>query len=41
VRSSGQFGLVRFDLRDGDYGWQFVAAAGSALTDAGTAKCNL
>jgi len=41
VRSTGQFGLVRFNLRDGDYSWQFVAAAGSVLTDSGTAKCNL
>lgn len=41
VRASGQFGLVRFDLRDGSYGWQFMPAAGSTLTDSGTASCNL
>lgn len=41
ARISGQFGLVRFDLQHGGYHWQTVAAAGSAFTDAGSAKCNL
>ena len=41
VRTSGQFGLVRFDLRLGEYTWQTIAAAGSTLNDAGSARCNL
>jgi 3',5'-cyclic AMP phosphodiesterase CpdA len=41
LRSSGQFGLVRFDLRDGDFAWQYIPAAGSTLNDSGIAKCNL
>lgn len=41
ARASGQFGLVRFDLRAGDYAWQFMSAAGSSFVDSGEAKCNL
>ena len=41
ARSGGQFGLVRFDLRAGDFAWQFMSAAGSSFVDNGEAKCNL
>ena len=41
ARSSGQFGLVRFELRAANYAWNFMSAVGSSFVDSGEAKCNL
>lgn len=36
---TGNHGFLELELGDGEYGWQFVTAAGT-VTDAGSASCN-
>lgn len=39
VVSSAGFGVLQLTLRRGGYDWRFVAAAGNAFTDSGSAAC--
>ncbi|MEO6326287.1 MAG: metallophosphoesterase [Thermoanaerobaculia bacterium] len=40
VRNVGAFGVLKLTLHPAGYDWQFVAAAGSAFTDSGSASCH-
>jgi hypothetical protein len=40
VRENTTFGITRFSLRAGSYGWQFIPAAGGSFTDAGEWNCH-
>lgn len=40
VRATGNFGVLRLTLHPNAYDWSFAAAAGSTLTDAGSAPCH-
>ncbi|HKA57577.1 MAG TPA: invasin domain 3-containing protein [Gemmatimonadales bacterium] len=37
---SGNFGVMKFTLKDGGYDWQFIPIAGQTFTDAGSASCH-
>ncbi len=39
-RVNDSYGLLMLTLRDGEFSWQFVPAAGSTLRDSGTAPCH-
>ena len=39
-RANDSYGLLMLTLRDADYAWRFVPAAGSSLTDAGNGQCH-
>jgi acid phosphatase type 7 len=41
VRGAGAFGVGKFVLDDGKYGWEFLAVPGSTFTDKGEANCVL
>jgi len=40
ARISGQYGVLKLTLADGSYSWQFIPAAGSTGSDAGSANCH-
>jgi chitodextrinase len=40
VRNNGTFGVLRLDLLDGGYDWEFVPEAGATFTDAGSGTCH-
>ncbi|MEX0710675.1 MAG: metallophosphoesterase [Chloroflexota bacterium] len=40
LRVNDSYGLLMLTLRDADFSWRFVPAAGSTLRDAGTAPCH-
>jgi alkaline phosphatase len=39
VRANDTYGLLQLTLRDADYSWKFIPAAGGKFTDAGSATC--
>lgn len=41
VRSAGAYGIVKFQLGDGKYSWEFLPAEGSTFSDSGEASCVL
>jgi hypothetical protein len=40
VRDTKTFGVLRLDLRAGEYTWLFVPEAGKTFTDSGTGRCH-
>jgi alkaline phosphatase len=39
VRNYKSYGVLKLTLGPADYAWQFIAAAGEAFHDSGTAPC--
>ncbi len=39
VRANDTYGLLQLTLRDADYSWKFIPAAGGSFTDSGSGSC--
>jgi len=39
VRANDTYGLLQLTLRDADYSWKFIRAAGGTFTDSGSGTC--
>lgn len=40
VRSTGAFGVIRFELSEGEYAWDFVPVEGATFRDSGRGACH-